>query len=304
MTIEVTAKKVDDAISQGLKQLGASLDEVNVEVVDAGGLFRKAKVRLTLERESAATAPAKSEQKPPEAVKPITAEKTEKTDKAEKPQSGAKPAEHKAEKAKPAEKAQQSAGNSKNAQAPSATEKQSDQDEQTKNVVNQDGAKSDRKAQDRDQKPHHRNADQKAKQGDAKQGKQQAASQDADASSEAQQGGDQSANRVEHAKPRKLTAEDKAAAVHALEFVKTVAEKMGFTELTVEADETGEFIEITAPAGDDSLLIGRHGETLSAVSYLAETCARAEKCHINITVDCNGYRERRAASLSAMAKPG
>ena len=49
MTIEVTAKKVDDAIKQGLEQLGATLDDVTVEVVDAGGLFRKAKVKLTLD---------------------------------------------------------------------------------------------------------------------------------------------------------------------------------------------------------------------------------------------------------------
>ncbi|MDE6293483.1 MAG: Jag N-terminal domain-containing protein, partial [Clostridiales bacterium] len=61
MTIEVTAKKVDDAIKQGLAQLSASLDEVNVEVLEQGGLFRKAKVRLTLEREEE---PKKEERAP------------------------------------------------------------------------------------------------------------------------------------------------------------------------------------------------------------------------------------------------
>ena len=98
-----------------------------------------------------------------------------------------------------------------------------------------------------------------------------------------------------------MSAEDKVAAAHALAFIKDVTEKMGFVA-TVEADDSGENISISAAEGDDSLIIGRHGETLSALSYLAETCARAEKSHISITVDCNGYRERRAASLTAMAR--
>ncbi|MDE7464794.1 MAG: KH domain-containing protein, partial [Clostridiales bacterium] len=100
----------------------------------------------------------------------------------------------------------------------------------------------------------------------------------------------------------RLRADDREAANHALEFVKKTIELMGFETATVTADEDVEHVEIAAPEGDDSLIIGRHGETLSALTYLAETCARAEKCHVNIVVDCNGYRARRAASLTAMAK--
>lgn len=47
-TIEVSAKKVDKAIEEGLKQLGVSIAEAKIEVLEQGGLFRKAKVRLTL----------------------------------------------------------------------------------------------------------------------------------------------------------------------------------------------------------------------------------------------------------------
>ena len=43
MTIEITAKKVEDAISQGLAQLGATADEVNVEVLDLGGVLHARK---------------------------------------------------------------------------------------------------------------------------------------------------------------------------------------------------------------------------------------------------------------------
>ena len=77
--IEATGKKIDDAINAGLKELGVTLSEVNVEILEQGGFFRKAKVRLTVEddedlfvkkpveKEAVAEVAAKSE-KP--AVKP------------------------------------------------------------------------------------------------------------------------------------------------------------------------------------------------------------------------------------------
>lgn len=48
MTIEVSAKKVDDAIKEGLKTLGATIDQVEVEVLSQGGLFKKAKIKMTV----------------------------------------------------------------------------------------------------------------------------------------------------------------------------------------------------------------------------------------------------------------
>lgn len=50
-SIEVTAKKVDDAIKEGLKQLSATLDDVDVKVLDTGGFFRKAKIVVSLTEE-------------------------------------------------------------------------------------------------------------------------------------------------------------------------------------------------------------------------------------------------------------
>lgn len=225
MTIEITAKKVEDAISQGLAQLGATADEVSVEVLDLGGLFRKAKVRLTLEREKnvgeKATEPAKAEEHKTQAPKA----------------EGKKPEPEKKASAPKPEQAAERASERKKQKGP------------------------EQKAE-KEQKPEHKDGD---------------------------------------PAPRRNTEADKAAAQHAVGFIKEIVAKMGFAEATVEAGEDG-LIEITAPPHDDSLLIGRHGETLSALSYIAETCARADKCRINVTVDCNGYRERRAASLAAMAK--
>ena len=46
-----TGRKLKDAIDNGLKQLGKSLEEVEVEILDNGGLFRKAKVKIRVEGE-------------------------------------------------------------------------------------------------------------------------------------------------------------------------------------------------------------------------------------------------------------
>lgn len=235
MTIEVSAKKVEDAIKQGLAQLGAELDQVNVEVIESGGLFKKAKVRLTLEE-------PKAEEKPAE--KPTEQPKKQE----QKPEPKKEPAPQKA-----------------------TTEKKDDK--------KQEKASSGPKAPKKPAAPEAPVAEKPKKQEKAPEKKEHVKTEEeARASEETRQ----------------------AAMAQALEFVKTVVEKMGFEG--VETTVSGDVISLAAPDGDDSLIIGRHGETLSALSFLAETLGRAEKHHISVTVDCNGYRGRRADSLTAMAK--
>ena len=47
--IEISAKNVQKAIEQGLKELNATQDQVDIKIIDEGGLFRKAKVELILD---------------------------------------------------------------------------------------------------------------------------------------------------------------------------------------------------------------------------------------------------------------
>ncbi|MCH5164530.1 MAG: KH domain-containing protein [Clostridiales bacterium] len=73
ISIESTGRKLKDAIDNGLAQLGKTLTEVEVEVLDNGGLFRKAKVRITVPGEEPAPAPAPAPAKKVE--RDITSEK-------------------------------------------------------------------------------------------------------------------------------------------------------------------------------------------------------------------------------------
>ena len=59
--VEAAGKKIDDAIKAGLAELGVSLSEVNVEILDQGGFFRKAKVRLSLIEDEAKPGKAQPE---------------------------------------------------------------------------------------------------------------------------------------------------------------------------------------------------------------------------------------------------
>lgn len=47
-SVEISEKTVELAIEKGLQQLDATIDNVETEVLSAGGLFSKAKVRLTI----------------------------------------------------------------------------------------------------------------------------------------------------------------------------------------------------------------------------------------------------------------
>ena len=50
-SIIAQGKNVQKAIENGLKELNVTQDEVDIKIIDEGGLFRKAKVELTLDKE-------------------------------------------------------------------------------------------------------------------------------------------------------------------------------------------------------------------------------------------------------------
>ena len=52
---------------------------------------------------------------------------------------------------------------------------------------------------------------------------------------------------------------------------------------------------------DLGLFIGKHGQTIDAIQYLANAVARAEGAEHAVIVDAAGYRARRSASLEAVA---
>lgn len=78
-TIQISAKNVQKAIEQGLKELNATQDEVDIKILDEGGLFRKAKVELVLDKPDLEGETKQTEQTPEEKedVKPTKKQKKE-----------------------------------------------------------------------------------------------------------------------------------------------------------------------------------------------------------------------------------
>jgi spoIIIJ-associated protein len=91
-------------------------------------------------------------------------------------------------------------------------------------------------------------------------------------------------------------------AAEARELVQRIVEGIG-VNAQVELDEDDEAITVSCTGPDLGMLIGRHGQTIDAIQYLANAAmyrAHAED-RKEVVVDAAGYRARRRASLEALA---
>jgi len=72
----------------------------------------------------------------------------------------------------------------------------------------------------------------------------------------------------------------------------------------VDVHEDDDTITVTCSGADVALLIGRHGQTIDAVQYLLNAISHRAYGdeRKEIVVDAAGYRERRRATLEALAE--
>ena len=71
-----------------------------------------------------------------------------------------------------------------------------------------------------------------------------------------------------------------------------------------DIDETGEELVATLVGPDLGVLIGRHGQTIDALQYLANAIGHRSQGEdrMRVVVDAAGYRARRAAALETAAR--
>jgi spoIIIJ-associated protein len=71
----------------------------------------------------------------------------------------------------------------------------------------------------------------------------------------------------------------------------------------IDVREDDERVTATCSAGDAGILIGRHGQTIDAIQYLMNAIAhrRGDEPRKEVIVDAAGYRDRRRATLEALA---
>jgi len=86
------------------------------------------------------------------------------------------------------------------------------------------------------------------------------------------------------------------------EFISTVTSGMGL-EVDVEVSQSGDAVVADIAGTDLGLLIGRHGQTLDALQYLAAIVVNGHShARRQVIVDAEGYRNRREISLRAVAE--
>ncbi|MBR3018413.1 MAG: protein jag [Clostridia bacterium] len=260
---EYSARTIQEAIDQGLEELGVAISDVTVDVLEEGskglfGLFgsRPAKVRLTMKEEETTEDVARSilaDAMTPAETKPQKKEKTI-APKAEKP-----------EKEEKAEKAEKPAPKPRKPKIPKS-EAEEAKDESSLE-------KAEPKKESRPKAPRAPKAPKAAKE------------------------------PVEQKEIVPAEQADRAtAAGRAQEFLQEVTKLMGVNvSVAVKNDEEGN-VRVNMEGDTLGILIGRRGETLDALQYLTSLQVnKGQENYTRVTLDTEGYRAKREEALVRLA---
>ena len=100
-----------------------------------------------------------------------------------------------------------------------------------------------------------------------------------------------------------IRIEENAKVQAAVNYLKDVIEKMGVQDVSFSAVQKGEATIIRLNGEKMGALIGRRGETMESLSYLASLVAnRLEGDYIKLGLDVAGYRDKRESDLTALAQ--
>ena len=267
---EVSARTIEEAISQGLEHLGVSISDVTVDVLEEGskglfGLFgsRPAKVRLTMKEEDDSEENV-AKALLADALNDEEAKPKKQEPKAEKPEKAEKKAAPKAEK----------------------PEKQEAADEQQPEKSEKPAPKP--------RKPREPKAPKEPK--EQKEPKEPKAPKAPKAPKEPKEPAPQ--KEIVPAEQ----ADRETAAGRAQEFLQELTKLMGVNvSVAVATDEEGN-VRVNMEGDTLGILIGRRGETLDALQYLTSLQVnKGQNAYTRVTLDTEGYRAKREEALVRLA---
>jgi spoIIIJ-associated protein len=97
-----------------------------------------------------------------------------------------------------------------------------------------------------------------------------------------------------HLAPEEVAAAAKAVLEKIVSFI--------VEDVTITVDTNANGVRLTVHGGNTALLIGKHGRTLDALQYLVQKAVQnKQRTDSRVTVDVEGYRERRKESLTQLA---
>jgi spoIIIJ-associated protein len=101
--------------------------------------------------------------------------------------------------------------------------------------------------------------------------------------------------------PVEPVSDQSELAREAQEIVERIAAGIG-ADVSVSAREHEGDVTVSCSGEDVALFIGKHGQTIDAIQYLANAIVRAQGGRHAVVVDAAGYRARRTATLENLAR--
>ena len=274
---EASARTVEEAIEQGLQELGVSIGDVDVRVVEEGskglfGLFgsRPAKVKLTVKDSEADPLSELMAAEEPKAKK--QPEKKPAPKKEENQPAGRKETEKKAPEKKPEEK---------------KAEEQKPEERKPAEKKPEEKKATEKKSEEKKKKPAVKQAE------------------EAQAEADAEPAEKEPVRVLEKPEITMIPADQldpESGAGIAKAFLSDLTRLMG-VDVTIEMGTDPEGNVYGRMTGDTlGILIGRRGETLDAVQYLTSLKVnRGREGYTRVTLDTENYRARREDTLIRLA---
>ena len=296
--IVAVGKDIEQALAAGLKELDCKLDDVEVKILEHPGIFSKARVRLTIGdggRQSVSDIMRDLEKR---AKKDRRGDKQPADSRDRRDGRNERAGQPNADRRQGAEKQLQ-----KGAQ-PQQQDRQLRRDEQRRQQNSQQPQKNAQPQQDKQpqksarQQPDGQQSERGGFRNDFR-AQLEAAKTDGQIRTDAAEKAVRSEKQEKPDRPRAQRDVPPEAVKAAEEYLTKVVSLMGITSETACTVENGEIhIELKC---DDALVIGRKGETLDALEYLATLAAADGDKYYHVDLDCGEYRVRRNEAIRAEA---
>ena len=267
-SIEASGKSVDEAIFKGLSELGTSIDEVEIQILqqESKGVFgigaKPAIVKLT-EREPEEVILPDYLKNPSERRESRSFDREPRRDRPSEPRRP-RPEQKEAPSAPRSERTEgaQVASEAAAASAPRAPRPQQERQQ----------PRNDRPRQNRDDRNR--------------------------------EGSRRPQEQRMPEKEKIAYTEEAAEGNRAAEFLKGVVSRMG-VEAKVLAAQDSDGLKLYIDSETMGILIGHRGETLDALQYLCSLCLnrnRKEEGYLRVNIDTEGYRDKREQTLVRLAR--
>lgn len=296
--IVAVGKDIEQALAAGLKELDCKLDDVEVKILEHPGIFSKARVRLTIGdggRQSVSDIMRDLEKR---AKKDRRGDKQPADSRDRRDGRNERAGQPNADRRQGAEKQLQ-----KGAQ-PQQQDRQLRRDEQRRQQNSQQPQKNAQPQQDKQpqksarQQPDGQQSERGGFRNDFR-AQLEAAKTDGQIRTDAAEKAVRSEKQDKPDRPRAQRDVPPEAVKAAEEYLTKVVSLMGIASETACTVENGEIhIELKC---DDALVIGRKGETLDALEYLATLAAADGDKYYHVDLDCGEYRVRRNEAIRAEA---